>query len=164
MINRRHVSSLLACSLILGLALLAAGCGGQDQAPAATSDTASAPPALQRSPAPPGATVFIISPTDGATVTSPVSVKFGISGISVAPAGQNTPNTGHHHLLIDTELANPDAPVPADPQHVHYGKGQTETSIELEPGQHTLQLVLGDGNHVPHQPPIVSKVVTITVE
>ena len=119
---------------------------------------------LPRSPAPPGATVFIISPTDGATVSSPVSVKFGISGISVAPAGQNTPNTGHHHLLIDTELANPDAPVPADPQHVHYGKGQTETSIELEPGQHTLQLVLGDGNHVPHQPPIVSKVVTITVE
>jgi len=162
--NHRHVSPLLACSLILGFSLLIAGCGGQDQAPSGASDTASAPPALQRSPAPPGATVFIISPASGATVSSPVSVKFGISGISVAPAGQNTRNTGHHHLLIDTELANPDAPVPADGQHVHYGKGQTETSIELEPGQHTLQLVLGDGNHVPHQPPIVSKVVTITVE
>ncbi|MFW2403850.1 MAG: DUF4399 domain-containing protein [Gammaproteobacteria bacterium] len=162
--HRCHVSPLLACSFILGFSLLTAGCGGQEQAPTGASENASTPPALQRSPAPPGATVFIISPANGSTVSSPLSVKFGISGMSVAPAGQHTPNTGHHHLLIDTELANPDAPVPADAQHVHYGKGQTETSIELEPGQHTLQLVLGDGNHVPHQPPIVSKVVTITVE
>ena len=104
------------------------------------------------------------SPESGATVGSPVNVKFGVSGVGIEPAGQHTPGSGHHHLLIDTELADPDQPIPADAQHLHYGKGQTEATVELEPGSHTLQLVLGDGNHFPHQPPIVSKVVTITVE
>ena len=162
--NRRPYSQILTRSLLFGISLVLAACGGQEQPETGAASSESAPPGMQRSPAPPGATVFIIAPSDGATVSSPVSVKFGISGINVAPAGQHAPNSGHHHLLIDTELQDPEAPVPADPQHVHYGKGQTEASIELEPGQHTLQLVLGDGNHVPHQPPILSKVVTITVE
>lgn len=145
------------------LLVLSAGCGG-DQ-PTGTSPAAGdAAQALQRSPAPPSAEVFIITPANGATVGSPVTVKFGISGMAVAPAGDSTPGTGHHHLLIDTELTDPDLPIPADDRHVHFGKGQTETTIELEPGPHTLQLVLGDGNHVPHEPPVISKVVAITVE
>jgi len=82
----------------------------------------------------------------------------------VAPAGQHDANSGHHHLLIDTALANPDQPIPSDPNHLHFGKGQTETTVELAPGTHTLQLVLGDGNHIPHQPPVASDPITITVE
>jgi hypothetical protein len=119
---------------------------------------------MARTKAAPGAAVFIITPVNGATVSSPVTVKFGISGMTVAPAGQYTPNSGHHHLLIDTELTDPSQPIPSDAGHLHFGKGQTETSIELAPGQHTLQLVLGDGNHIPHEPPVMSDVVTITVE
>ena len=107
--------------------------------------------------------VFIVSPEDGATVASPVTVVFGIEGFAVAPAGTYDPNTGHHHLLIDTGLPALDQPIPADDNHVHFGKGQTETTVELPAGEHTLQLLLGDGNHVPHQPPLLSDVVTITV-
>jgi len=107
--------------------------------------------------------VFIISPTDGETVSSPVTVVFGIEGFTVAPAGTYEPQTGHHHLLIDTGLPALDLPVPADENHVHFGKGQTETTIELAPGQHTLQLLLADGNHIPHQPPLMSDVISITV-
>ena len=163
--NRPNVKSLSTGPLTLVFATLLVACGGPESgAPDGSAPAEQDSPAMQRSPAPPGATVFIISPADGATVSSPVSVKFGISGISVAPAGQHAPNTGHHHLLIDTELEDPNLPVPASPQHVHYGKGQTEATVALEPGEHTLQLVLGDGNHVPHQPPIMSKVVTITVQ
>jgi hypothetical protein len=159
--DRRIASPSLRAFLLFVSIALTVGCGG-DQ----TADPQEAPAAtgMQRTPAPPGAAVFIFSPADGATVSSPVPVKFGVSGIEIAPAGQHAPNTGHHHLLIDAALADAHQPIPADPQHVHYGKGQTEASIELEPGRHTLQLVLGDGNHVPHDPPVVSKVVTITVE
>jgi len=159
--NRCNASLLVASLLLLVMAL--PGCSGEQPAePARPGGAAATGP--QRSVAPPGAAVFIISPQNGATVSSPVQVKFGVSGIDIAPAGQLAANSGHHHLLIDTELANPDQPVPADAQHLHYGKGQTEATIDLEPGQHTLQLVLADGNHVPHQAPIVSKIVTITVE
>ena len=119
---------------------------------------------MPRTPSPPGAQVFFITPADGATVSSPVAIKFGISGMGVAPAGEMTPATGHHHLLVDTELGDASLPVPKDEQHLHFGKGQTETSLELAPGTHTLQLVLGDGNHVPHDPPVVSRRITITVE
>lgn len=162
---RRHSSLVLPGLLMLGVVVLVSACGGDQPAdPTAAQTGAPADTGMKRSAAAPGATVFIISPENGSTVTSPVHVKFGISGMAVAPAGQATPNSGHHHLLVDTELTDPDLPVPADAQHVHYGKGQTETQVELAPGQHTLQLVLGDANHVPHQPPVVSKVVTITVE
>lgn len=106
----------------------------------------------------------IISPADGETVTSPVTVTFGLKGMGVAPAGADIDNTGHHHLLIDVEqLPDPDRPIPADDQHVHFGGGQTQTTLELEPGEHTLQLLLGDHNHVPHDPPVLSEPVTITV-
>lgn len=147
------------------LVLLLAACGpGQEQSTGAGEAEGTPAAAATRTPAPPGAAVFFIEPANGATVKSPVTVKFGISGMSVAPAGDPTPNTGHHHLLIDTELSDPTQPVPSDANHLHFGKGQTEASVELPPGEHRLQLVLGDANHVPHDPPVVSEPITITVE
>jgi hypothetical protein len=120
--------------------------------------------AQERTPSPAGAEVYIISPKDGASVKSPVKVVFGLKGMGVAPAGVKFENAGHHHLLIDTDVpADANAPLPTTDQVKHFGKGQTETSIELTPGKHTLQLVLGDQNHIPHNPPIVSKKITITV-
>lgn len=117
-----------------------------------------------RTPSPPGARVYFISPADGDVVSSPVVVRFGLSGMGVAPATVAFPNTGHHHLLIDSPLPDFDSPVPADPKHVHFGTGLTETTIELSPGTHTLQLLLGDDRHVPHDPPVHSESITITVQ
>lgn len=122
-------------------------------------------------PSNPEAKVYFVNLEDGATVASPVTVVFGLSGMGVAPAGTEKENTGHHHLLIDRpplgqgedgadELSYG---LPADEHHVHFGGGQTETQVELTPGSHTLQLVLGDSGHVPHTTPIVSDVITITV-
>lgn len=118
----------------------------------------------QGTPSPKGAKVFIIEPKSGAEVASPVTVKFGIEGMEVAPAGTDKPNTGHHHLIIDGKVDDMAAAIPADATHVHFGKGQTEATVELKPGKHTLQLVLGDKNHVPHVPPVSSEVVTVTVK
>lgn len=120
--------------------------------------------AADRSPSPDGAEVFITAPKDGEEVTNPVLVQFGIKGMDVAKAGTQTPNTGHHHLLIDAELPALDQPIAKDANHLHFGGGQTETTLTLTPGKHTLQLLLGDGNHVPHHPAVVSKVITITVK
>lgn len=117
-----------------------------------------------RTPAPAGAKVFIIEPADGATVTSPVTVKFGAEGVEIAPAGTDNPNSGHHHLLIDSAIPDLNSAIPKDEHHVHYGKGQTEATVELKPGKHTLQLLLGDKNHIPTDPPVESPVVTITVQ
>lgn len=119
---------------------------------------------MKRTPSPKGAEVYIISPQDGATVTSPVTVKFGLKGMGVAPAGIAFENSGHHHLIIDADLPPGDAPIPADANHVHFGKGQTEAVVELKPGKHTLQLLLGDQLHVPHDPVVASKKITITVK
>lgn len=118
---------------------------------------------IPRSPSPDGAQVYIVSPQDGATVSSPVRVVFGLRGMGVAPAGVNKANTGHHHLLIDTEAPPLDRPIPADEHHKHFGGGQTETLIELEPGQHSLQLILADYLHIPHDPAVCSERITITV-
>lgn len=109
------------------------------------------------------ARVFIVSPAGGAAVQSPVTVVFGIENFGLAPAGTYEKQTGHHHLLIDTELPPMGQPIPADDNHMHFGKAQTEAVIELQPGEHTLQLLLGDGNHVPHDPALVSEPITITV-
>lgn len=115
-------------------------------------------------PAPEGARVYFIEPVDGATVTSPVTVKFGLEGMGVAPAGIDVDNTGHHHLLVDLqEQPDMNMPIPADDNHVHFGGGQTETTIELEPGYHTLQLLLGDMTHTPHNQPVMSEKITIHV-
>jgi len=127
-------------------------------------DSSKSPAASARTPSPAGAKVSIIEPADGATVKSPVTVKFAVEGMEVAPAGTDKPNTGHHHLFIDSKLEDPSAPIPSDANHIHYGKGQTEAQVELTPGKHTLQDVFADKNHIPHDPPVVSDVVTITVE
>jgi hypothetical protein len=121
--------------------------------------------AQERSPSPPGAKVFIISPKNGATVHNPVVVKFGLTGMVIAPAGTKTENSGHHHLLIDTDPpADMSVPLPNVPDKiVHFGKGQTETSLTLTPGKHTLQLLFADAYHIPHNPPVISKKITITV-
>jgi len=119
---------------------------------------------LPRSAAPDLAAAYIISPADGETVSSPVTVRFGLRGMGVAPAGVQQANTGHHHLLIDVDELPPDnLPLPASEHVVHFGGGQTETTIELAPGTHTLQLVLGDHLHIPHDPPVRSQRITITV-
>jgi hypothetical protein len=122
--------------------------------------------AQAQAPAPPDAAVYFINLKDGATVTSPFKVQFGLTGMGVAPAGVEKEKAGHHHLLIDTRLSDEEAkaPLPMDAQHMHFGGGQTETMLTLSPGKHTLQLVLGDWTHVPFSPPIVSPVVTVTVK
>lgn len=117
-----------------------------------------------RTAAPEGGEVYIISPQDGATVSNPVTVRFGLRGMGVAPAGVEKEGTGHHHLLINATLADYDNPIPSDDAHRHFGGGQTEVELELPAGSHTLQLLVGDHNHVPHMSPIESGVITITVE
>ena len=108
---------------------------------------------------------YIIEPVDGARVASPVRVVFGLKGIGVAPAGVDRNDAGHHHLLVDTGMpSNLAIPLPNDEQHRHFGGGQTEVELTLAPGRHTLQMVLGDHLHIPHDPPIASSVVTIEVQ
>ena len=120
--------------------------------------------AQDRMASPADAQVYIISPKDGAKVSSPVTVQFGLKGMGIAPAGVKIENTGHHHLLIDSDAPTDlSQPLPASDKVVHFGKGQTETTVKLTPGKHTLQLLLGDSTHVPHNPPVISKKVTITV-
>ena len=159
-------------ALVLCVGMLVA-CGNEpatdaasDAAPAAEPEPAAAPEAvaLPRTPSPEGAMVYIVSPADGETVTSPVRVVFGLKGIGVAPAGIVMENTGHHHLLIDTQLQDMGLPILTDEQNVHFGLGQTEAELELSPGTHTLQLVVGDHLHIPHDPPLMSEVITVEVQ
>jgi hypothetical protein len=158
-------------TLVLLCGILAA-CGQQEPAapeppPAAPAAVAAPPtaPTLARKPAPAGATAYIISPADGATVANPVRVVFGLKGIGVAPAGIDRADAGHHHLLVDTGFpANLGLPIPNDEQHRHFGGGQTEVELTLTPGRHTLQMLLGDHLHIPFDPPIASSVVTVEVE
>jgi hypothetical protein len=116
-----------------------------------------------RTPAPAGAGVFFVEPADGATVGRKLTVKFGISGMELVPAGTSKPNSGHHHLLIDAPLPAFDREIPSDLNHVHFGRAQTEAEINLTPGDHTLQLLLGDHEHIAHDPPVFSKVIHIHV-
>jgi hypothetical protein len=146
--------TLLVAALLLAVPLAAV--------PLADAQTPAA--AAARTPSPAGAEVYIISPKDGAKVHGPVLVRFGLKGMGIAPAGVKMENTGHHHLLIDTDApADLGAPLPSTDKILHFGKGQTETTLHLSPGKHTLQLLLGDQNHVPHDPPVISKKITITV-
>ena len=127
---------------------------------------AAAPLALaaDRTPSPAGAEVYIISPKDGAKVHGPVRVLFGLKGMGIAPAGVKFDNTGHHHLLVDMDVpADLATPMPATDTLLHFGKGQTQTSLTLAPGKHTLQLLFADLNHIAMQPPLLSKKITITV-
>lgn len=124
--------------------------------------TSAAPAATPR---PSEARLYIVAPADGATVESPVTVVFGLEGMGVAPAGIAVANTGHHHLLIDRPLDEVDltGSLPADARHRHFGGGQTQATIELAPGEHVLRLLFADHDHVPHDPPLVSEPVRITV-
>jgi hypothetical protein len=120
---------------------------------------------LPRTTAPEGVELYFISPKDGEVVGQELTVRFGLRGMGVSPAGTMKEGTGHHHLLIDTEsLPALDMPIPADANHVHFGGGQTETTIRLTPGKHTLQLDLADALHMQFDPPIVSKKITVTVK
>ncbi|MCC5966836.1 MAG: DUF4399 domain-containing protein [Natronohydrobacter sp.] len=121
---------------------------------------------MARTPAPEGAMVYFIGLEDGATVSNPVTLHFGARGIGIAPANVEWPNTGHHHLLINVDPAEVEMEygLPADDQHRHFGGGQTEVTLDLPAGTHTMFLLMGDHNHVPHDPPIMSEVITITVE
>jgi hypothetical protein len=167
-------STLLFSVAVLALSLTA--CGQPPTAPpAATQTEAQAAPApqvaapqvaapLARSQSPEGAAVSILSPRSGDIVSSPVKVVFDVQGMTLLPAGDPTPNSGHHHLLVDVPAPDLGQPVPKDAQHLHFGQAQTEVEITLPPGPHTLQLLLGDSNHVPHNPPLLSAPITITVQ
>lgn len=147
--TRQMLNKFSMTAVALGLALMASAAVAQ----------------LPRSAAPAGAAVYVISPKDGETVTGDVLVRFGLKGMGVAPAGVDVANTGHHHLLINVEaLPAMDQPIPADDTHKHFGGGQTETTLKLAPGRYTLQMLLGDKYHQPHQPPVLSDRITITVK
>jgi hypothetical protein len=114
--------------------------------------------------APKDAYLYFIWPQDGTKIKGAFWCRFGLRNMGVTHAGDEFPNSGHHHLLIDvTEKLDPNEPIPQDKNHLHFGAGQTEARIDLPPGRHTLQLVLGDAKHIPFDPPVVSKVITITV-
>ena len=107
--------------------------------------------------------VYIESPENGALVQSPVEIVFALEGMELAPAGTYANNTGHHHLIIDNELPDLEMPIPSDKNHLHFGKAQDRVLLDLEPGLHTLQLLLGDGSHIPHQPPLISEKIEIRI-
>jgi hypothetical protein len=116
---------------------------------------------------PAGAKVFFVEPKNGAEISGPIKVVMGVRGIEIAPAGTDKTDTGHHHILIDTDAptgAKALAPLPAYDNIKHFGKGQTETALTLAPGKHTLQLIVGDGNHIPYDPALASEKITITVK
>jgi len=157
-------------AILLPLALLA-GCGrpATDEAaevaaepPAA--EIARAQPGLPRKPSPEGARVWFISPADGAEVTAPVVVEFGLEGMELRHAGDAAEHSGHHHILLNTGLPRMDLPIITDDSHIHFGLGQTRVELQLEPGSHTLQLLLGDDLHIPHDPPVMSSVIRVTVK
>ncbi|MGE5625362.1 MAG: DUF4399 domain-containing protein [Bacillota bacterium] len=127
----------------------------------AAADTPAAP---ARSAAPAGAAVYFIAPHDGEVIAGPVTVVMGLKGMGIAPAGVQHPDTGHFHLIVDAGLPPADLPIPKDDQHLHFGGGQTETTLSLKPGKHTLQILLGDYAHMSFNPPVVSEKITITVK
>lgn len=152
--SSRFVATGLTLCLVGGLAMVLSGASSAGETPSA-----------------PGASVYMVNVEDGATLAGPVKVVFGLSGMGVAPAGTEAENTGHHHMLVNRapwgegpdDAEYNEVGLPSDENHLHYGKGQTEAIYDLPPGTHTLQLVLGDLFHVPHNPPVVSEQITITV-
>ena len=157
--------------LPFGFALLLGACGEKASEepvapPPATESSAAGPAiaAMPRTPSPEGARVFFISPADGATVSNPVKIVFGIEGMSVAPAGDDAPHSGHHHVIIDAELPDLGLPIPANDNYVHFGDGRTETELTLDPGEHTLEMLIGDHMHIPLDPPLTSARIRIFVE
>jgi hypothetical protein len=163
--TRRRI---LLASAAAGLVAGPAAAQRRDRTAQPHADHAAAPAdggsGVRRAPAPRDAYVYIGWPLDGATIPSGrTKVWFGTRNFGVAPAGVAKTNTGHHHLLIDAPIPPLDQEIPNDRNHLHFGLGQTETAIELPPGTHTLQLIMGDENHVPHDPPVTSKRITVHV-
>jgi len=157
----------------IGALMLIVGCGQQEDDPVVADEAApeadavvvaATPAAMPRTVSPEGASVFFITPADGDTVSNPVEIEFGIEGMVVVAAGVNDAHSGHHHLLVDTDAPDMGLPIPADANHIHFGDASTSTELTLEPGQHTLRLLLGDHLHIPHNPPIISAPITITVK
>ena len=149
--------------------LMLGACGQQDAEPVAaeepaTDATMSEPMTMPRTASPDGARVFFISPANGDTVSNPIAIEFGIEGMSVVAAGVNEDHSGHHHLLVDTDVPDTGLPIPADANHIHFGDASTATELTLAPGEHTLRLLLGDHLHIPHDPPVVSDPISIMVE
>ena len=132
--------------------------------PEVAAEIGAEPVMLPRTASADGASVFFIMPANGSTVSNPIRIEFGIAGMDVVKAGIDQPHSGHHHLLIDTDLPDVGLPIPADERHIHFGDGSTTTEITLPLGEHTLQMLLGDHLHIPHNPPLVSLPVTVTVE
>ena len=160
---------------VTAAAFLFSACGKQPAESTAAADpeaeiTAEATPetsppvALPRTASPEGARLFFITPADGDTVTSPVTIEFGLEGMAVVAAGVEEAHSGHHHLIVDAALPDLGLPIPANENYIHFGDGSTSTELALEPGQHTLRLLLGDHLHIPHDPPVTSETITITVE
>jgi hypothetical protein len=154
---RHHVRHQIGSFIPAAAALLIAG--------ALTCGLAAAQerPKVGPTPSPPGAEVYFEELKDGATIPSKSTIRFGLREMGVAPAGSDRPNAGHHHLLIDTELPPLDQPVPNDFNHLHFGNGQTEAEVSLKPGSHTLQLLFADKDHIPHNPPVMSALIHVTV-
>lgn len=154
-------------TLILMCLTTLAACGGKTETAESPHQHAEQPKdgtVIQRSHAPSTARVFFITPANGDTVSSPVSIEFGVEGMTIVKAGDDTPESGHHHLIVDAGLPPLGGPIPADEHYIHFGDGSTSTTIELEPGEHTLQLLLGDYRHIPHDPPVTSDLIVINVE
>jgi len=152
--------------LLLTSAGFAGACSPE---PRETEANVAAPPgaaeaAMPRRPAAEGASVYFITPQDGAVVSSPLRLEFAVAGMDVRPAGEDAENSGHHHILIDTDLPDMSLPIPADANHVHFGDGSTTAELTLAPGAHTLQLLFADYLHIPHDAPVYSERITITVE
>ena len=158
----------LLFSTILAFAVTA--CGQQESTEPAAATAVEGTEAqtqlagLPRTTSVAGASVFFISPADGDTLINPITVEFGIDGMDVVKAGENTPHSGHHHLIIDADLPELALPIPAGEHYVHFGDASTSTELNLYPGTHTLQLLLGDYLHIPHDPPLVSESITVIVE
>ncbi len=156
--------------------LLASACGQrQTEAPepspsAALAGNESAPTAvdavaaLPQTASPDGAKVFFITPVNGDTVSNPFNIEFGIEAMSIVAAGDNQAHSGHHHLLVDAGLPDLALPIPSDTSHIHFGDASTSTELTLDSGEHTLRLLLGDHRHIPHDPPVISELITITVK
>ena len=165
----------LAPVVLAATLVLISACGQpQTEAPAAEAPATAAPAkeavvadeaaGLPRTASAPNAGVFFITPEDGATMSNPVMIEFGIEGMTVVPAGVNDAHSGHHHLIVDSGMPALDLPVPANQNYIHFGDGSTSTELILDPGEHTLLLLLGDHLHIPHEPPVSSPTITITVE
>ena len=156
-------------SVIVALAGAACSQGSNEAtensaAPAAATSEPAAVLTMPRTASVEGTSVFFVTPRDGDSVSNPVILNFAVSGMAVTTSGDNAPMTGHHHVIIDADLPAMDLPIPADANHVHFGDGSSTTELTLEQGEHTLQLVFADYLHIPHDPPVYSDSITITVD